>query len=596
MRIPSASTILTVEGEKFLATEEQDFDEKNYRVVRICPAISERCFHSNNIENVMDAVHERKLKPDRKFTLPAAQRKEVRETTYALMNRYLTKSDIENMIKWLIETDYVSKKWSEKRYEAAAQNGRSRHIPGKGIQHSSGIKLEPHKPGKPPRLLVADGDLGQIAAILTVGILEKRIFTVYEDESIKGLPKDEAIDRAIERTQLHTPNPVCVMEADGSAFDMSVCLEVREMVENPPLDRIQQVLEEHLVCGLISEAEADRNTRRKPKFEIRVVPRDHNAPTEELMLAFAKKSIKVEIDSIRKSGQRGTSSLNWLTSKVLGAWVIFGTNAPHMMDKQATGAKDIFGVHRKYLPVYEGDDQMASVSPPFTPAEVVVLQERWAQMSFGMKIEIRHKGSQVEFTGWKMLVGDHGPIPGSAVPDIPRQLSNVPYCLSATASAAAKMGDSETLGQIASASLIVCAHSIALKAPSLAAVLLHWSEQWSDKQLFSHDQLMKLCPEAYELVVPEHWKEYDKVAKKQLVSSCRDKSTIREATVRRITSAWSANKDGMDTEAQFAVSHNWCASVEEWTNFLTGLEAVGVESDDAAIRSIAPPKLRSIVI
>lgn len=596
VRTPKLSAVQDVGGNKTLICEEEEHDEDAYRIVKICPAIQERCFHSNDIGNVIDAVIERRLIPNRQFTAPKKHSDEIRATTLGLINRYFTIGDIENVMKWIVDSDpnYISKKWSEKRYQSAAQNARQRHIPRKGVLHTAAIKLEPHKPGKPPRLLVADGDLGQLTELLIVGVMEKRLFGVYEKESIKGVPKDEAIARVIQRTQMPGTEPICCMENDGSAFDFSVMIEVRKLVENVVLDRIQHVLEKHLVCGLISEAEAGKRAREKDTFQIRVVPRDHGVMTEELLIAFSRKSFTVAVDSMRRSGQRGTSSLNWLTSKVLGAWSIFGPNASKMMDKQATGARDVFGKHRKYLPAYEGDDQVATVSPPFTDDEVATLVKRWESIGFGMKVKICKEGDQIEFTGWKMITGPRGPLPGSEVPDLPRQLSHLPYCLSQVGVAAAKIGDEDMLGQIASATLISCAHGLALKAPSVAATLLSWANKWSDKALFSHDQLMKLTPEAYEMVVPEHWKKFDKVCDKQLKQASKIKTDMRSVVLERITSAWSTDACE-NTEAKFALQHGWCSNEQEWVDFLTGLQAISIESDDAEIRKITPAVMRGPV-
>lgn len=596
VRTPMRSEVVKTEKGTTCIVEEMEFEDTDFRVVQICPAIMERVFHKHSIENVVDAVIQRKIIPDRRFTLDTHEREEVRYTTKKLMDRYFTVGDIENVAKWCIESDYVSSKWSEQRYLNAVDAARARHIPNQGIVHTAGIKLEPHKPGKAPRLLVADGDFGQIATILLLGVLERRLFTVYEQESIKGLPKDEAIDRVIQRTQLGPGySDFCVMEADGSAFDMSVCLDVRDLVENMPLDKIQNVIMDVVGEGLASYADADRRTRRKAKFEIRVAPTKHPGTTEHLLLESCRKSIKVVIDSIRKSGQRGTSSLNWLTSKVLGAWTIYGKNAHKMMDKQSTGATDIFGKHRKYLPVYEGDDQLASVAPAFTKEEVKVLQERWAKLGFGMKIEIRTRGEPVEFTGWKLLVGDRGPLPGSAVPDIPRQLAHIPFSLSPLAVQAAKLGDTETLGQVAAASMLSCAYSLAPKAPTLAATLLRWADSWSPKEMFSHDNIMRLMPEVYELVVPEAWKDGGKVLDKQLKRASKYKHGIRDMITERITQQWSKH-DSVEEECAFALAHGWCTTADEWQKFLESLEGITIESDDAAIRTFLPLKLRTFIL
>jgi len=209
-----------------------------------------------------------------------------------------------------------------------------------------------------------------------------------------------------------------------------------------------------------------------------------------------------------------------------------------------------------------------------------------------MKIAMRKEGDPIEFTGWKIVMGKKGPIASSATPDLPRQLAHVPYCLSAEAVVAYKEHNFTLVAMIACASLLTCAWSLAPRSPTIAAAMLRWADEWSSKAEFNQDQLMRMSPDNYELLVPEYWEEYDPVMKKTMDRANRVKKPVRDQVVDRICTAWSSDHD----ESAFAVSHNWASTVEEWNEFTDGLNGITIATDDEELRKIAPARLRGFCV
>jgi len=576
---------------------EMVYEYEDLRVFRVCPAVQDRLFHKNCEENVVNAIKdrltERKGKGALKCNLNKKERLELRTITDNLISRYFKKEDVHSVAKWLVDDVYKSKKWTPARFDAAMRNAFARYIPNEEIKHSGAIKLEPMKEGKACRLLVADGDVGQLCNFLLLGVFERRLFSIYKYMSIKGTDKESAMARVIEHLQIPSKSGVALIEADGSAFDMSVKLAVRELVENRVLSHIQDCLEDLLVAGTISKAEVAARTRVLDKFVIQVCPNKGVTATDEhLLLDSARKSLKKVIPSIRKSGERGTSSLNWLTSYVCSCWVYFGPRGVKMIDNQSTQCVDVMNISRITKWAFEGDDTAISMFPKPDDKALATYAARWLRLGFDMKMFCRSAGEACEFTGWKFIQGESGPLLTSAVPDLPRQLSHCPYSTSSTLVSAHKKGDDAIVAGIAAASLISCAYQLSNKAPTVANALYRWSSEWGAPNTLDHDFMMKYAPEAFESMTPEGWEEGPIVTQKQLDKVVRPHRPIACIVEERIASSMALQLSGGMRESTFALQHGWCDSEEEWDSFLAGLPAISVASSDFDIRRIAPKRFR----
>ena len=76
-----------------------------------------------------------------------------------------------------------SKKWCESRFNAGFEKLMRQYNP--DFKMTAKVKIEPMAPGKAPRLLIADGDTGQLMALLGIHIFEELLFRKYHKRSIK---------------------------------------------------------------------------------------------------------------------------------------------------------------------------------------------------------------------------------------------------------------------------------------------------------------------------------------------------------------------------------------------------------------------------
>ena len=68
--------------------------------------------------------------------------------------------------------------------------------------------------------------------------------------------------------------------------------------------------------------------------------------------------------------------------------------------------KDIFGAKGRFKFGFEGDDScLWLIGRQLTPAELEVLESRWAFLGHRPKLFMRKNGDVAEFCGWKIVVG-----------------------------------------------------------------------------------------------------------------------------------------------------------------------------------------------
>ncbi|CAE7911198.1 unnamed protein product, partial [Symbiodinium necroappetens] len=195
-------------------------------------------------------------------------------------------------------SQFKSKKWTHERFENTF-NQLLRQVDPK-YRTKAKIKLEPMgtKPdgsAKPPRLLIADGDHGQIMSLLTISIFERLLFKKFHNRSIKGRSRRKALQDVV--SYLRPPKkyvgstlrgPVAPMvEGDGSAWDSCCSKRLRDLVENPVLKHIATHLLEYFVVPPQWEKEhANMNTSDRYFLEFK----------EKLITYF------VQLKGIRRSG------------------------------------------------------------------------------------------------------------------------------------------------------------------------------------------------------------------------------------------------------------------------------------------------------
>jgi hypothetical protein len=202
------------------------------------------------------------------------------------------------------------------------------------------------------------------------------------------------------------------------------------MVENPILKRILEVAREQAVVPAQWLEAHDVSTSKK-----------------HLKLKLTEKGMKTVyevIDSIRRSGHRGTSCLNWWVNNVL--WVCaLCHNSEKAICPTATNFLDFWGQTITIRRAFEGDDSGLTISPSMvdeSDPRFVYALEFWRRAGFNMKIFLRSNddGCGVGlFVGTEVVLDEFGPT-GEYAPEIARTFQKAGVSCSATAKRLVKEG------------------------------------------------------------------------------------------------------------------------------------------------------------
>lgn len=350
--------------------------------------------------------------------------------------------------------DCKSGKWSLARFRGSLENLYAKERP--RYSFKTDIKYECMPEGKAPRMLIADGDEGQLMALAVVKCFEELLFEHFEAKSIKHLAKRDAIHRVL--GELHKPGAKAI-EGDGSAWDTTCNVLIRSLVENPILRHIFEVLSEF---GVIPECWME----------------EHSLACEQkrLRLFFSNKfeTISVTIDAIRRSGHRGTSCLNWWINFVM--WVSSVFKEPErFLDPDVRKGEDLVGVMRWWNGCFEGDDSLCTMKPPMEEGDALsdVFLKFWKSAGFDMKIVFCDK--RATFVGWHLGCTD-GELNEVCCPELPRALANSGVSVSTEGIQAAKDANRKTANTLAAASALARASDFSGILPSVSNKYLDFAE------------------------------------------------------------------------------------------------------------------------
>jgi len=339
-----------------------------------------------------------------------------------------------------------SGKWSVKRLEDSLNNLFKQAYPQFNLKCA--VKLEPMPEGKPPRLLIADGDDGQLMALVTVKCFEDLLFEWFESKSIKHAGKRSAINRCIKSL---TKKGARLIEGDGSAWDTTCNCNIRGQVENPVLQHIMSIL---VPFGVVPEQ----------------WHAEHMAICEKkkLKLFFQKKldKMRMTINAIRRSGHRGTSCLNWWMNFVNWTCSIF-KQPERFLDPTVRKGEDETGHERWWNGAFEGDDSLCAMKPPMREGDKMheIFIDWWKRQGFNMVIITVDR--RATFCGYHIAC-EYGEPTGFAAPELPRALMSAGISCSASIVEAGKAGDVRKVKDLCAASAIARASDFAGLYPSVS--------------------------------------------------------------------------------------------------------------------------------
>jgi len=416
--------------------------------------------YSKTAHNVKAAVEERIDKKKVDFSLNDADKQRIGRLVRKSMSDHKACGVFgkERIRQWAIDNldleSLKSGKWSTQRFKASLENLYSSDEPRYGFK--AGIKYECMPEGKAPRLLIADGDDGQLMALAVVKCFEDLLFHHFESKSIKHLAKREAVDRVLKEL---TKKGAGTVEGDGSAWDTTCNVAIRGLVENPVLRHIMTHLAEF---GVLPESWAEEHQKA--------------CEAKKLRLFFKNKfeTLTVTIDAIRRSGHRGTSCLNWWINFVMWVSAVF-REPERFLDVTTRYGVDLAGVRRWWNGCFEGDDSLCSLFPPMKAGDALsqIFLAFWKGGGFNMKIVFCDK--RATFVGWH-LGCTSGELNQFRSPELPRALANSGVSVSTGAIEAAKKGCRQTAEELAAASALARAADFAGIQPSVSGKYLGFAE------------------------------------------------------------------------------------------------------------------------
>ena len=563
--------------------------------IKFGPTTKDKKFWANTPNNVQRAVDERITEKHVDFDMTEDEREQLAAITEVLCEELRTSTMVPRIASWVLFGDLKSKKWKIERAEMALNVLMWQLLP--DFQFNAAIKLEPMPDGKPPRMLIADGDAGAVMSALAIGVLERYLSRYHKHRMIKGKPKAkrmmEICRETFEMKNDSEAYEAFMMENDGSAWDTCCKLILRELTENKVLDVMFDRLYPFFTPYNMFR-EPRQRADRKAHYKLQISTQKVNVcalangckyTQDDLAMILCKRRMKASIDSIRRSGDRGTSILNWIVNLICWAWVLAGSSGCGIVHVNGKVCVDIFSTKRRFKIWLEGDDSLLWLTGrTFLPAELAVLSSRWTKLGHRPKLFQRTNGQVAEFCGWKIVVNRYGLDEDTACPDIPRMLENCFYSTAREAIDAAKDGDAIAMGRVVGPALIARAGSIAERVPSIARWLCRIANSLAPEiadEMFTRDDLFRLGRDDLFELIPEFWKDDDP---EKLLDIKYGK--FSDNVNKQVSTTIATN--GLLREVDLATRHGWVRTSAEWYEFVTYLDAVTYQTADDVFRKIVP--------
>jgi len=427
--------------------------------------------YAQELANAIKAIEERINKKQRPYAGNTADElkitRMVNQSIHGKCNAPFSTKKVLDLIHTLVYEEIKSKKWTDSRVTEAIE-GLCREIDPK-FKLKAAVKLEPMPEEKAPRLLIADEDRGQVMALMTIYCMETLIKKHFPEKGIKGLPKKEAIKRVMKACRVPrkvAKKMVTVFEGDGSAWDTTCSTEIRELVENPVINHIANLVNGFLHATPQSWAEAHASICAQEKLDI-TYSKNKEFQTET-------------INAIRRSGHRGTSCLNWWMNFVCWHCAIFEDPELFLEPSHRYGM-DVTGVKRWLNSAFEGDDSFLTTAPRIEPGRALhknILQF-WDRIGFNMKIEIR--GERALFVGYYIGLDENGPLFNEKknewmmVPEVDRCFSRAGTSCSPSMIEAFQANDRKKCVKLAGSAAMSRAYEFAGLAPTISNKFLQYA-------------------------------------------------------------------------------------------------------------------------
>jgi len=148
------------------------------------------------------------------------------------------------------------------------------------------------------------------------------------------------------------------------------------------------------------------------------------ATTEDISLDGRKLLSWFEIRAIRRSGDRGTSLLNYMMNLIV--WItVMSKDAPKILLNPATRWHTSRLTGKKVWTNFgfEGDDSLLTTTDVLKPYEDRIMSD-WQSLGFHMKLKFVTGGGYVTFVGYTALCDEHGPREDILMPELLRNIAS----------------------------------------------------------------------------------------------------------------------------------------------------------------------------
>lgn len=427
--------------------------------------------YAQELLNAIKAIEERINKKQRPYAGSAADELKIKRMVYQSIhgkrNSPFSAKKVLDLIHTLVYEEIKSNKWTDERVADAIEN-LCREIDPQ-FKLKAAVKLEPMPEEKAPRLLIADEDRGQVMALMTIYCIETLIKKHFPEKGIKGLSKKDAIKRVMKACRVPrkvAKKRVTIFEGDGSAWDTTCSASIRELVENPVINHVANLVNGFIYATPSTWAEAHASICAQEKLDISYTKN--------------KEYQKETIDAIRRSGHRGTSCLNWWMNFVCWHCAVF-EDPELFLDPVHRHGRDVTGMNRWMNSAFEGDDSFLVTSPRIEEGKSLHMNilQFWERIGFNMKIEIRKE--RALFVGYYIGLDASGPLfdekkdEWMMVPEIDRCFSRAGTSCSPSMIDAFNAGDRSKCVRLAGSAAMSRAYEFAGLAPTISNKFLQYA-------------------------------------------------------------------------------------------------------------------------
>lgn len=494
--------ISKLNGWQVLLSQDDDGPTDRYRAFCIGPTRGPVQVYESTVHNVKEAIQKRITEKQRPVTLKDQDRVRLGKMVRASMDSHVAHAPFsrERILEWAAAhsdlEELVSKKWSSPRLTNAIKEAKALVTSDWKVPLACSVKVEAltrKEPQKAPRMLLADGDLGQLASLPVISCFEHLLFTKYPDRCIKHKTSEEGVD-GIATCLRRLGKGGVMVEGDGTAWDTTCGREIRGIVENPVLRHIGSVLME---VATFPPWWTELAQRLNEEDKLRAVHKKEAAAAQKApVVAQSCYWLIPAIDAIRRSGHRGTSCLNWWVNFVL--WTCALCAEPQkMLNPRAQDVKlwAAPGMSARFGMGFEGDDSLLRlIGAP--PGVLEAAEEFWKRAGFNMKlrrVNCVDEGGAVVFIGKTILCDGQGPVPGSWYPELLRNLDAGCWSVSPSAMEALIKGrtaEAESVRYLANMSRAI---AFAGRVPEVAHMYRMAAGARPQHVVLPHDCMMRLA-------------------------------------------------------------------------------------------------------